>query len=102
MQVLISAEGEHDPKGHHLMVVDCYGFLIDLSGVQGSLVDPTITRVTWGMQLDGTTLREGGIIYRQDGHQQHFWDRALLQPYLDAYEARRVELDAAMKAVGAS
>lgn len=96
MQVLISAEGSHtDGNGTsipHTMVVDNHLLPIDLTNVPGTLVDPTILRVTWGLQTDGTKLREGGTILRQGGGWQLFWDIALLRPYLDAFEARKAEL----------
>ena len=97
MQVLISTEGHHlDAAGTripHAMVVDGHLVLIDLTGVTGTLIDPTITRVTWGPQIDGDVIRDGGTIVRQNGGRQQFWDRALLQPYLDAYTAKRAELE---------
>lgn len=92
MRVLISAEGEHDPAGHHLMAVDGHQFLIDLSGVAGALVDPNILRVEWGSTVLGTEVRDGGQIIRRDGTKQAFWDRAALEPYLAAWRARRDEL----------
>lgn len=99
MRVLISADGSSmDGDGvsiPHLVVVDNHLLPMDLSGVVGTLVDPTIARVTWGLQIDGTETREGGAIFRRDGSRQLFWDKALLQPYLDAFEARKAELLAA-------
>lgn len=92
MRVLISAEGDHSPKDHQYMVVDNHGILIDLSKVDGNLIDPTISRVEWGMRADGNVQREGGVIVRRDGGQQKFWDKAVLEPYLEAYYARRAEL----------
>jgi hypothetical protein len=59
--------------------------------VQGSLVDPT-TLVTWGLRQDGKEARVGGTIHRQDGHQQPFWDKETLRPYLDAWCLKRDEL----------
>ena len=95
MRLTISAEHRHtDSAGKpipHTMVVDDHLIPMDLSGV-GTLVDPTITRVTWGLQLDGANLREGGTILRQDGGRQLFWDISPLRPYLDAFEARKAEL----------
>lgn len=74
------------------MMVDNHGFLIDLSGIKGTLVDPTILQVEWGMLGRGGETREGGLITRQDGSKQPFFDKALLKPYLDAWTARRAEL----------
>src|SRR5262245_17748968 len=99
MTVLIDASGAHldgdgkpHPVGTVYMVVDSHGLLVDLSKISGTLVDPTITSVTWGPQLDGTNMRHGGCILRQDGGRQLFWDSELLKPYLDAWRARRDEL----------
>lgn len=92
MNVLISNEGKHEPAGHHYMVVDGHGLLVDLSGVSGQLLDPTITRVTWGLQRDGVEMKPGGTIVRQDGHKQVFWEAKLLEPYLEAWRAKRDEL----------
>lgn len=98
MQVLISAEGNNtDSAGAripHTMVVDKHLIPMDLTAVAGTLVDPTIARVTWGLQLDGAVQREGGTIHRRDGSRQAFWDLAVLRPYLDAFEARKAELAA--------
>lgn len=91
MRVLISAEGAHEPP-HHYMAVDNHGFLIDLSQVAGSLVDPTITKVEWGTRVLGTEVRDGGVIIRKDGSNRVFWDRAALEPYLKAWRAKRDEL----------
>lgn len=93
MKVLITAEGNHEPKGHHFMVVDKHGVLLDLSNVQGSLHDPTIAKVTWGLIQDGRQIREGGVITRVDGHRQVFFDQAPLAPYLEAYRARRAQIE---------
>lgn len=92
MRVLISAEGTQDPAGLHLMSVDAHQFLIDLSKVQGALVDPTILRVEWGPTVLATEVRDGGQITRRDGSKQAFWDKAALEPYLTAWRARRDEL----------
>lgn len=92
MRVLISAEGDHDPKGQHYMVVDGVGFLIDLSGVQGTLADPTILKTEWGPTIIGGEQRQGGNIFRKDGGRQPFFDEGLLKPYLDAYKARKAKL----------
>lgn len=95
MRVLISAEGAHEPAGQHYMVVDNHGFLIDLAGVRGTLVDPTILRAEWGPVMTPGGPREGGVIVRKDGSKQPFSNRDLLKPYLDAWRARRAALDAA-------
>lgn len=99
MRVRIDATGDHldesgnpHPPGWVYMVVDNHGFMLDLSGIAGTLVDPTITAVTWGPQRDGADMRDGGCIIRQDGTQQLFWDSELLKPYLDAWRLRRQEL----------
>lgn len=92
MRVLISAEGTHDPAGHHLMAVDGHQFLIDLSQIQGGLVDPGILRVEWGPTVLVTEVRDGGQITRRDGSKQAFWDKAAIEPYLTAWRARRDEL----------
>lgn len=94
MRVLISAEGNHEPAGHHYMVVDNHGFLVDLSNVMGTLTDPTIKRVEWVPTVAAGQVREGGAIVRADGSRQQFWDASLLKPYLDAWTRRRVELAA--------
>jgi len=97
MRVLISAEHGHlDSAGApipHTMVVDDHLLPMDLTSIPGgTLVDPTITRVTWGLQLDGAVLRDGGTIIRQNGGRQLFWDSAPLQPYLQAFAARKAAL----------
>lgn len=89
MRVLISAEGHHEPAGHHLMAVDNHQFLIDLSGVPGALVDTGIVRVEWGPTVAAGEIRDGGTITRKDGSKQAFWDAAALEPYLVAWRARR-------------
>lgn len=94
MNVLISAEGDHDPKGLLYMQVDRHGFLIDLSTVVGNLVEPTIKRVEWGPVIVDGGLREGGTIVRLDGGRQTFFDQGLLKPYLDAWRARKAGFDA--------
>lgn len=92
MRVLISAEGKHDPAGLHLMMVDGHQFLIDLSGVRGSLVDPTISRAEWGPTVYGGQSIEAGQIVRQDGHRQMFFDKSLLEPYLTAFHDKAAHL----------
>lgn len=97
MRVLISAEGEHSPDWHYV-VVDGHGLLVDLDGMQNSavdpasLTDPTIVRVTWGPTIANGTASEAGEIVRQDGSRQTFFDRELLKPYLAAYQARLAAL----------
>jgi hypothetical protein len=67
------------------MVVDGHGSLVDLTGLQHSVVnpdsfvDPTIFEVTWGMVgvpdgQGGTRTVEGGAIVRQDRSRQPFFD----------------------------
>jgi hypothetical protein len=92
MRVLISAEGNHDPAGLHLMAVDGHQFLIDLSNVHGGLVDPSIVRIDWGPTVLATEVRDGGQITRRDGSKSTFWDKTALEPYLAAWRARRDEL----------
>lgn len=98
MQVLISAEGEHEDsdgnKGLHRMQVDNHSLLIDLSKVRGALADRTILRVDWGHRIIGGAAGEGGTITLRDGSTRPFADKAALKPYLDAFKARRAELDA--------
>jgi hypothetical protein len=55
MRLSIDATGEHRdehdqpyPDGWVFMVVDNHGFMVDLSEIEGRLVDPTIHAVTWG------------------------------------------------------
>lgn len=91
MRLLISAEGEHDPPGHHI-VVGNFGLLLDLNGL-GSLVDATIRRVEWGPNMLENGSREGGIITRTDGHRTPFQDRGALKPYLAAFEKRKAEIE---------
>lgn len=87
MQLLISAEGEHDPPGRHLVRLDNHQILLDLARVNGTLHDPTIARVTWGFVSRGNETREGGTIVLTDGTERTFFDRGLLKPYLDAFHA---------------
>ena len=94
MRVLISAEGQHDPPGQY-MVVDGHGLLIDLTGVAGTLVDPTILRVEWGPSVITGQPQEAGIITRRgEARQQPFYDKALLTPYINAFRARLAVLTA--------
>jgi len=79
--------GDHKPEGHHFVVLDNRGRLMDLSQVRGTLHDPTITKVTWGMVSHGAETREGGTIFRVNGPPQAFFDRGPLKPYLEAFEA---------------
>jgi hypothetical protein len=92
MRVLISSEGENEPAGQTYMVVDGHGFLIDLSGVHGTLVDPTILRVEWGPSVISGQPQECGFITRRGVPPQPFFDKDLLKPYLDAWRARRADL----------
>lgn len=99
MRVLIDGTGKHlDAEGKpHApgvvhMVVDGHGLIVDLSKIAGTLVDPTILKVTWGLQRDGADQKFGGCIIRQDGSRQLFWDPELLKPYLDAWRLKRDEL----------
>lgn len=89
MRALISAVGNHLPHGQHYMVVDGHGVLLDLSAVHGTLHGPTIHCTEWGLQRDGTRMRHGGVIVRQNGQRQPFWDATLLAPYLLAFFNRR-------------
>lgn len=94
MRVLISGIGDHDPKDHHYMLVENHGFLIDLRGVKGTLVDPAITQVEWDVLHKNGERREGGVITRRDGTKQTFFDKALIQPYIDAWKAKKAQLEA--------
>jgi hypothetical protein len=91
MRVTIRRDG-HAPPFHHV-TVDGHGIPIDLSQVKGSLHDPTISYVDWGVVRENGELREGGHIVR-DGEPEpkKYFDRAALAPYLDAYERRKAEL----------
>src|SRR6266851_274133 len=97
MRVLISAEGNHEPDLHY-MIVDGHGLLVDLDGMQnsavdpGTLTDPTIRRVEWGPQVVNGEMRECGVITRIDGSRQTFVERELLKPYIARYERRKKEL----------
>lgn len=71
---------------HHRMQVDQRNMVLDLSTVQGSLVDPTIHRVEWDHLMDGKVRRPGGIIIR-DGQRTKFFDASALAPYLAAFNA---------------
>lgn len=77
------------PHGdQHRMQIDQRNMVLDLSGVQdGSLVDPTITKVEWSQVLDGKRMRDGGIIMRNGDRTQVFYDRSALSPYIVAFEA---------------
>lgn len=102
MQLSIISDGQHEPGGHHFMVVDRAGVLLDLSGVQGTLHDPTVTRIEWGLVRDGTEIREGGTITMQDGSQRPtFFDKTLLKPYLDTWTAKMAANAAAQAAFNA-
>lgn len=90
MRVTITADGQHDPPAHHI-VVDGHGLLLDLDGL-GSLVDPTIARVEWGPNALEGGAREGGWIIRTDGHRTPFQDRGALKPYLAAFRRRDDEI----------
>ena len=94
MRVLISAEGNHEPAGHHLIIVDGKATLVDLSGITGSLHDPSIARVEWGTVQDGKEIRPGGRIVRTDGSVARFLDRSALMPYLNAFNAKMAEHEA--------
>jgi hypothetical protein len=87
----------------HHMVVDNHGVLVDLSGVQHSVVnaqsfnDPAVSRVEWGLHSlpdgrGGLRTVEGGTVHLRNGSVQPFFDRNLLDPYLAAYRARKQEL----------
>ena len=91
MRVLISAEGNHEPAGHHLMVVDGHATLVDLGSVVGSLHDAAIARVEWGTVIDGKQIKPGGTITRVDGSRRPFFDRSALMPYLNAFNAKMAE-----------
>ncbi len=92
MQLLISSEGAHEPAGYHLMIVDSSALLIDLSGVSGSLHDPSIKRVEWGLVQDGIQQRPGGFITRQDNSRTPFFDATAIAPYINAFNVRKAEI----------
>jgi hypothetical protein len=81
--------GDHDPP-LPFMVVERHGMHVDLTHVQGQLWDPTIASLAWGPTMDG---REGGKIVLKNGQTRTFWDRDLLTPYLNAWKARKAELE---------
>lgn len=82
------SRGNHEPAGHHYVVLDGHGRLMDLSLVTaGTLHDPTMAKVTWGMVSLGSETREGGQITRTDGSRQTFFDRGVIKPYIDAFKA---------------
>ena len=104
MRVSIDFAGEHtDHTGSRLpfMVVDRHGVLVDLSKVQGTLVDPTIARVEWGPVVANGQQRDGGVIVRTDGSKQAFWDARVLAPYVKAWKLMTGELNAATDQVAA-
>jgi hypothetical protein len=103
LRIRWATDAEQAPNITHYMVVDGRGLLIDLSGLQHSVVnpdsfvDPTITGVTWGLVglpdgKGGIRSVEGGTIMRQGQQPQTFFDRELLKPYLAAFDGRRLEL----------
>jgi hypothetical protein len=87
MQVSISSGG-HVPDLPY-MVVDGHGMLVNLSNIEGELLDRVVSKVTWGPIVVNGEAREGGTILRQDGTRQPFWDVNLLSPYLKAWRAVR-------------
>ena len=91
MRVSITS-GSHTPD-LDFMVVDRHGLLLDLSTVDGALWDPTITRVDWGPVVVNGEQREGGMVYRQDGGRQPFWDAKALNPYLEAWRAAKAKAE---------
>ncbi len=101
--VRISNSGEHAAPHPFTHVVNNHGLLVDLSGLQHSIVnpdtfvDPSITEVTWGPVSipdgrGGLRMSEGGTIKRQDGSLRQFFEFALLKPYIAAVQARKKEL----------
>jgi hypothetical protein len=100
MRVSIEANrGQHNAPHDftHHMTVDNHGLLVDLSGIQHSVVnaqsfnDPQVSRVEWGLHSlpdgrGGTRMVEGGTVYLRGGSTQSFFDRTLLDPYLAVYE----------------
>ena len=57
--------------------------------IEGELLDHVVTKITWGPVVVNGEAREGGMIHRQDGGRQPFWDVNLLSPYLKAWRAVR-------------
>lgn len=82
MYILIVHHGQQ-----HRMQVDQRNMVLDLSRVDGALLDPTITKVEWSQVLDGKTIRDGGIISRGADRAQLFYDRSALSPYMVEFEA---------------
>lgn len=79
--------GDHIPNWP-LIVVDGKGVQVDLAGVPGELWDPNnVARIDWGLlsQRDGRTF---GRITLKNGQKRTFWDKALIQPYLQAYAVK--------------
>lgn len=80
--------GNHEPAGQHYVKLNDRGRLMDLSQINGTLHDPTISKVTWGIVTRGAESREGGMIYRAiGGKPQAFFDKGPLKPYLAAFKA---------------
>jgi hypothetical protein len=91
MRLSITNDGKNDLP---YMVVDGHGFLLDLSAVHGTMVDKTIYAVEWGLGVFSGEAREFGVITRQDGTKQTFFDFNLLKPYIDAWRAKKADLAA--------
>jgi hypothetical protein len=107
MRVLISAEGNHVPDHHH-MIVDGHGLLIDLEPFGGLGADPSVRTIEWDKgRTPGGELREFGIVTRYPGVPQttdiqRFWELTPIQPYLDAHAALKKQHAADQAAFDAS
>lgn len=77
--------GPHDPP-YPIVIVDGSGLQVDLSKVNGELFDRNTTdRIEWGLtDPSGHTF---GRVWLKNGTARVFWDRDLMTPYLDAYNA---------------
>lgn len=70
------------------MQVNNRNMVLDLSSVQGTLIDPTIARTVWVDHLrDGKKLRPGGMIHRDGQRVVYFYDQSAIAPYVAAFEA---------------
>jgi hypothetical protein len=78
--------GNHTPVGHAYVVVDRFGLLVDLSGVDGQLYDaPTVSRVVWGAR--DQQGKPYGVVHLRNGQRRTYWDQLLMAPYVNAFAA---------------
>lgn len=75
----------HEP--HHRMQVDNRNMVLDLSTVQGTMLDPTIAKVEWSYLQEGKRQIPGGTITMRNMRKRLFFDFSALAPYIDAFEA---------------